>query len=94
MDWGALVNMGSAGAVIAVVIIFLRSNRERDAEWRSFFTELNRDNKSDICALADTMERMVSSLNDHDRQAKNALDIINRIHEAVTRPVRRKPPQG
>ena len=94
MDWGALVNMGSAGAVIAVVIIFLRSNRERDAEWRSFFTELNRDNKSDICALAEMMERMVSSLNDHDRQAKNALDIINRIHEAVTRPVRRKPPQG
>ena len=94
MDWGALVNMGSAGAVIAVVIIFLRSNKERDAEWRSFFTELNRDNKSDICALAEMMERMVASLNEHDKQAKSALDIINRIHEAVTKPARRKPPQG
>ena len=88
MDWGALVNMGSAGAVIAVVIIFLRSNKERDAEWRSFFTELNRDNKSDICALADTMERMISALNEHDKQARSILDIVQRVHDAVTRPIR------
>jgi hypothetical protein len=94
MDWGALVNMGSAGAVIAVVIIFLKSNKERDAEWRSFFTELNKDNKSDICALAETMERMVQSLNEHDRQAHSILEIVQRVHEAVTKPVRRKPPTG
>lgn len=43
----SLVNLGSAGAVIIVVIIFLKTIKERDAEWRGFFTELNRANCED-----------------------------------------------
>ena len=39
-----LINLGSAGAVIIVVIIFLKSIKERDAEWRDFFTVLNQQN--------------------------------------------------
>lgn len=89
IDWGAIVNMGSAGAVIAVVIIFLKSIKERDAEWRNFFTELNRNNKEDVCALADTMERMVSALDVHDRQAKTILEMTSAIKEAVTKPLPR-----
>lgn len=81
MDWNALVNMGSAGAVIAVVIIFLRSNKERDAEWRSFFTSLNAANKDDLCQLAETMERMVKSLDAHDAQAKAIKAAVDRIAE-------------
>lgn len=81
MDWNALVNMGSAGAVIAVVVIFLRSNKERDAEWRSFFTALNSTNKDDICQLAETMERMLKSLDAHDAQAKAIKAAVDRIAE-------------
>lgn len=81
----ALVNMGSAGAVIAVVIIFLRSNEKRDAQWRDFFTSLNADSKDDLCKLAETMARMVHSLDEHDRQAKAIKDAVSRIEEN-TRP--------
>ncbi len=47
----ALVNMGSAGAVILVVLIFLRSNEKRDAQWRDFFTALNSASQADLFKL-------------------------------------------
>lgn len=93
----ALVNMGSAGAVIAVVLIFLKSIRERDAEWRSFFTTLNTNNKDDVQALAATMERMVKALDAHDEQAKGiarAIDGIGADVELIkdrTQPLPRAP---
>jgi hypothetical protein len=77
----SLVNLGSAGAVIIVVIIFLRSNEKRDVEWRVFFTSLNTDNKTDICKLADLMDRMIDTLKAHDVQAKeikSSVDVISR----------------
>jgi hypothetical protein len=86
----ALVNLGSAGAVIAVVIIFLRSIKERDAEWRSFFTTLNSNNKDDICQLAEMMERMVASLDRHDLQAKDIKAVVDRIDKQITKPLPRK----
>jgi hypothetical protein len=82
----SLVNLGSAGAVIAVVIIFLRSIKERDAEWRNFFTELNKNNKDDVCQLAETMERMVNSLDAHDRQAKMIADNVKVVLDVITKP--------
>ena len=55
----ALVNMGAAGALIVVVVIFLKRNKEsetafltniekRDQEWRNFFTAVNASNAADI----------------------------------------------
>ena len=66
----SLVNLGSAGAVIIVVIIFLRSMKERDDLWRGFFTDLNAANKSDICELAKAMERILKALEEHDNRAR------------------------
>lgn len=82
----SLVNLGSAGAVIIVVIIFLRSIKERDAEWRDFFTALNSTNKDDVCKLAETMRRMVDSLDAHDKRAADMADKLDAVHKAVTRP--------
>lgn len=82
----SLVNLGSAGAVIAVVVIFLRSIKERDAEWRNFFTELNKNNKDDVCALAETMERMVKALDEHDRQAKSIAANVATMLDVITKP--------
>ena len=78
---GALVNLGSAGAVIVVVMIFLKANEKRDDQWQSFFTTLNADSKNDLCKLAETMERMVKSLDTHDLQAKAIKEAVARIEE-------------
>ncbi|KKT30741.1 MAG: hypothetical protein UW18_C0011G0002 [Microgenomates group bacterium GW2011_GWF1_44_10] len=47
----SLINFGSAGAVIVVVIIFLNYIGKRDAEWRDFFTVLNKNNVEDLGKL-------------------------------------------
>lgn len=78
IDWGAIVNMGSAGAVIVTVVYFLRAMEKRDdkftatlqeqaKQWQAFFTAINADGKEDIRTLAETMSRMVASLDQHDR---------------------------
>lgn len=91
-----LLDLGSAGAVILVVVIFLRSNEKRDKQWRDFFTALNKDSKEDLVKLADTMARMVKALDLHDAQAKEIKDAVARIDEN-TKPLppythdRRKP---
>lgn len=81
----SLVNLGSAGAVIIVVIIFLKSIRERDAEWRDFFTTLNTTNKEDICKLAETMDRMVKALDEHDRRTDEIKVTIDAINRSLTK---------
>lgn len=75
----ALVNMGSAGAVILVVLIFLNSSKERDKEWRDFFTALNSNNKTEVLQLAQTMEAMVKALDAHDDQAKTILEKVTNV---------------
>ena len=57
-----LVNFGAAGAVIVVVIIFLRYLKERDAEWRSFFTGLNAANTADMSKLTKAMDDLVEKI--------------------------------
>jgi hypothetical protein len=79
----ALVNMGSAGAVIAVVIIFLKSIEKRDTQWRDFFTALNSASKEDICELAETMSKMVKALTEHDVQAKAIKEVVTRIEDKL-----------
>jgi hypothetical protein len=92
----ALVNLGSAGAVIAVVWKFLEfitkrdekksaEDATRDAEWRTFFTALNSTNKDDVCKLAETMERIAKALDAHDEQAKRIGHVVDQI-DSYTRP--------
>jgi len=86
----ALVNMGSAGAVIAAIIIMQRAKEKSDAafvqalkeqakDWRDFFTSLDANNKGDIRALAGTMSEMVDALRQHDTQAKVILNIVSEV---------------
>lgn len=58
----SLVNFGAAGAVILVVILFLKYIKERDAEWRAFFTALNQTNVKDILRISESQERVVQQL--------------------------------
>jgi len=86
-----LANWGPAGAVILVVILFLRSNEKRDVEWRNFFTELNKANgelnkanREDLCVVADKLENVVRSLDAHDAQAKKLLSLVEEIRRMLT----------
>lgn len=79
----ALVNMGSAGAVIAVVVIFLRSIEKRDNQWRDFFTAINSGTKDDIAAMQAVSTRLIrlledlnKSYGDHDVQAKEIRALV------------------
>lgn len=88
----ALVNMGSAGAVIVVVVIFLRSIRERDAEWRSFFTALSSNSQTDIDQMRVTAERIIKSLDlllsmysQHDTRAATIQAAIDGIKQDMVK---------
>ena len=58
----SLINFGSAGAVIIVVIIFLNYIGKRDAEWRDFFTVLNKSNVEDLGKLTKAIDDMSLSV--------------------------------
>lgn len=96
----ALVNLGSAGAVIIVVAIFLRSIKERDQEWRDFFTALSGGNQKDIddmrataARLTQVLEDLLKSYNSHDTQAKAIAAAVAEIRVEMARlvPANRKP---
>lgn len=53
-----IANLGAATAVIVVVILFLRYNKERDEQWRQFFVQLNQGYCDDIKGLTSTMAQV------------------------------------
>lgn len=94
-----LVNLGSAGAVIIVVIIFLKTIKERDAEWRDFFTALNKATAEDgerrmqlTEKILQMVEAVLRELHDHDAKVDERIAAAARsTTEAVTRAVNGKP---
>jgi hypothetical protein len=57
-----LVNIGSAGAVIAVVMVFLRFIKERDADWRSFFTGIRESDSEGLEKLTLVIDKLVARM--------------------------------
>jgi 2-hydroxy-3-keto-5-methylthiopentenyl-1-phosphate phosphatase len=57
-----LINLGSAGAVIAVVVIFLKAMKDRDDQWQTFFKNLTDGNKSDNDRLTAVLDRLAFSV--------------------------------
>lgn len=90
-----LAEWGSAGAVIFVVWLFLKSTKERDQAWKDFFTALNIANTNDMKALTEATRSLIDGvktlsrdLNIHDQNVNNRFDAVQ---DAVTQP--RKPRQ-
>ena len=75
----SLINLGAAGAVIIVVVYFLRFIRERDKDWQSFFRGLLEGNDQ-------TLTRLMEMLTAHDAKTDRAIATM----QERTRPVRRK----
>lgn len=87
----SLVNLGSAGAVIIVVIIFLNSMKERDNQWRDFFTDISSSNRKDVDAMRETANHMLTALNSllsmysqHDARATTIQATIDAIKHDVS----------
>jgi hypothetical protein len=57
-----LVNIGAAGAVIAVVIIFLRFIQSRDKDWRDFFTVIRQTDGEAITRLTGVIDKLVARM--------------------------------
>jgi len=86
---------GSAGAVIFVVWLFLRSTEKRDQEWKDFFTALNGVNTRDMKMLTEAMKGLIAGvksvqqdIKEHDSKMD---DHFNAVKDQVTQP--RKPRQ-
>lgn len=84
-SWNAILQLGSAGAVIAVVIIFLKANEKRDQEWRDFFTTLNETNKLDMKAmtvatgtLIDLVRQIAKQIDEHDKRVDDRIAAVKR----------------
>jgi hypothetical protein len=58
----ALVNAGSAGAVIVVVILFLRYMEKRDAQWREWMVAVRAGDQQMIDGLKDAIRAMKEEL--------------------------------
>lgn len=92
---GALVNMGSAGAVILVVIIFLRTNSARDSAYlasmekrdeafRQWFAIVNKNNADDICKIVDSMEKLSMLLDKLSaRLDTHDANVVTRFESAI-----------
>ncbi len=81
-----LVNLGSAGAVIAVVIIFLRAIEKRDTQWQTFLHAerivANTQRKED----RDRIERIETALGRlADETARFRADFSQHATEEMTR---------
>ncbi|MHB0966026.1 MAG: hypothetical protein ACYC36_06170 [Bellilinea sp.] len=91
-------DLSPAGAVIAVVILFLNSNKGRDKEWRDFFTTLNATNTADMQTLTDAMasltrsvQQIAQQLDAHDKRVD---DRINAARDTVTVPRKTRQQKG
>ena len=60
--WTDLLNAGAAGAVIIVVILFLKFIRERDKDWRDFFSGLRSEDSQATVKLIAVMDRLITRI--------------------------------
>lgn len=90
----SLIDLGSAGAVIAVILIFLRYLAKRETDWQAFFTALNIANTIELGKLRDSLDSIVQGINviasdlqTHDSKVDSRIHVI----EAAAKRTARKP---
>jgi len=70
----SLINLGGAGAVIIVVILFLKYLQKRDEEWRAFFVEISRGTATETQRLVVSIDKLAEKLDDHDKAVQPRID--------------------
>lgn len=80
----SLINLGGAGAVIIVVVLFLKYLQKRDEEWRAFFVEISRGTATETQRLVASMDKLAEKLDDHDRATEPRINgAVNRAVETI-----------
>ncbi|MBE3038631.1 MAG: hypothetical protein IMZ62_07455 [Chloroflexi bacterium] len=103
----ALVNLGSAGAVIAVVVIFLKFLGKADENWRVYLKELREDDRlvqlSREQAFAARNDQVIGEIKNLAENIRSMQEYDNLHHSAMTIalqdmkqtiPARKKAPPG
>lgn len=94
-ELATLVQVGAAGAVVAVVLIFLRFIKERDAEWRSFFTMIRTSDAESSRLLADVIAKLVQRIesleNKFDAHDATEMEFLRGVVARFDRPAGREP---
>jgi len=92
----ALINLGAAGAVIIVVILFLKSNEKRDQQWQDFFTGLNKGSQARLDGMShvtdkiqNDLEKLIEYLAKHDGQAFEIKNLILELRKDIDRMVQK-----
>ena len=84
-----LINLGSAGAVIAVVIIFLNYTNKRDEAWKAYIKDLRNDDQIIQKKMDDSyVERntaLVTALNLLTGRIQSMQEFDTSHHEAMTK---------
>jgi uncharacterized iron-regulated protein len=90
-----LVNIGAAGAVIAVVVLFLRFIEKRDRETRDFFTVIRASDSETSKKLADAIDKLVDRIESlenkfdaHDVKEMEFIRGVVAMQESKTQPRR------
>jgi len=82
-----LVNVGAAGAVIAVVILFLRFIEKRDKDWRDFFSEIRKSDGEALTRLAGVIDRLVEKVEcldtKFDKHDATEMEVLRNISEVL-----------
>ncbi len=87
-----LVNIGAAGAVVAVVGIFLQFIAKRDEDWQSFFTAIRQADSEANTRLATVIDKLIERVesleNKFDQHDATEMEILRGL--AVKKPPPRK----
>lgn len=70
----SLINLGGAGAVIIVVVLFLKYLQKRDEEWRAFFVEISRGTATETQRLVVSIDKLAEKLDDHDKAVQPRIE--------------------
>lgn len=73
----ALVNWGPAGAVIIVVVIFLKYIEKRDRDWQTFFQQVLDNKDTPLQKLIEVVQTMISEFQAHDAWEHGKLDELS-----------------
>ena len=70
----ALINLGAAGAVIAVVVIFLRFIQKQQSDWQRFFKSVMESQNQPTMKLTQAIEHLLAEFQKHDTWEHTKLD--------------------
>lgn len=83
----ALINLGGAGAVIIVVVYFLKFIEKRDKDWQAFFKDLLATKDTPMAELAEAVHALLAEFRDHDTWEHTKLEGMEKaINEPKARP--------